>query len=221
MIPLALAISGGPAACALDEPDSADSERPVPPPSCSSPGVNCGLTWVKAYHTNATGQDTVTCHDYTSGLTTPTSCNPYIGDTDCNGSRPILCIRQDGSASNGFVGSPLYDAFYNGWAKGNIGITHPILGVSLTSLAVADAACVTEFGVGWRMAEHHDAGGGWQWTAYGNLNDVYTEFNTPSHTLNDRFWVYINAQDPGDPPGGTVNPQVARNSLSTLTGNCW
>lgn len=176
----------------------APSDRAALPPAGCGPGVNCGLTWVKALHTNATGQDTVSCYDYTGGTT---ACDPFIGDTDCKQTRRILCIRPDGSASNGFVGS-----FYNGWAKGNIGLTHGVQGTSLTSLAVADAACVAEFGVGWRMAEHHDGGGGWQWTAYGNLNDVYT-VNDPSHTVADRFWVYINDQ-PGQP-----------NVLDG--GNCW
>jgi hypothetical protein len=203
------------AGCAYDDPDAGDAalssasaaatrvieDAPAPAPafSCSTPGVNCGLTWVKRAHNNATGQDTVTCHDTT---TTPsTSCDPYVGDTDCRETRRILCIRQDGSASNGFVGS-----FYNGWAAGNLGLTHGVVGSSLTSLAVADAACVAELGVGWRMAEHHDGGGGWAWTAYGNLNDIFTSSH-PSHTLKDRFWVHINDQ-PGSP-------------TALDGGNCW
>jgi hypothetical protein len=157
---------------------------------------------VKARHLDPLGEDTVSCHDYTSGPSTPTSCNPYVGDTDCKEVRRILCIRQDGSASNGFVGSPggppyYYDAFYNGWAKGNLGLTHGIQGTSLTSLAVADAACAAELGAGWRMAEHHDGGGGWGWTAYGNLSDIYT-VNDSSHHLTDRFWVYIKDQPAGN-----------------------
>jgi len=234
---LTLAISSAITSCTYDAPESTDPNlgaqatalrlgglpaveppaldrvpAPVPATSCTTPGMNCGLTWVKARHLSPLGQDTVSCHDYTSGPTTPTSCNPYVGDTDCREVRRILCIRQDGSASNGFVGSPTgappyyYDAFYNGWAKGNIGLTHGIQGTSLTSLAVANAACVAEFGVGWRMAEHHDGGGGWQWTAYGNLDDVFT-VNASGHTLTDRFWVYIN-----DCPGAPV---------ALDGGNCW
>jgi hypothetical protein len=153
-------------------------------------GANCGLTWVKAYHTSTTGQDSVTCHD--SSVTPSNSCNPYSGDTDCKLSRPILCIRKDGSTSNGFVGS-----FYNGWAAGNIGLTHPVAGTSLTSLDVANQQCVKEFGAGWRMAEHHDGGGGWGWTAYGNLNDTFSAAS-PSHTLANRFWVHVNDQPQGN-----------------------
>lgn len=164
---------------------------PLPPPV-----INRGLTWVKALHNNATGQDTVSCHDYSFFSTTPTfSCDPFVGDTDCSLARRILCIKQDGSASNGFPTGN----FYNGWAAGNIGLTHPVVGSTLTSLAVANSHCVSELGAGWRMAEHHDGGGGWQWTAYGNLNDIFT-VNDPSHTLNDRFWVHINDQ---------------------VNGNCW
>ncbi|MBK8259334.1 MAG: hypothetical protein IPK82_42605 [Polyangiaceae bacterium] len=153
-------------------------------------GANCGLTWVKRYHTNEKGQDAVSCHDST--VTPSESCNPYTGDTDCKLSRPILCIRKDGSASNGFVGS-----FYNGWAAGNLGITHPIAGTSLTSLAAANGYCVSEFGPGWQMAEHHDGGGGWGFTAYGNLNTKYMSAS-PTHTLADRFWVHVNDQPQGN-----------------------
>lgn len=187
----------------VHSPGPLDPARVELPTNGPSPSllVNRGMTWVKAYHTNATGQDTVGCYDYSANPQNPTSCNPSVGDTDCKEVRPILCIRQDGSASNGFVGS-----FYNGWAHGNIGLTHGVQGMALTSLAAADAACVKEFGANWRMAEHHDGGGGWNWTAYGNINDLYGQ-SDPSHTLQHRFWVYINDQ-PGAP--GPLDG-----------GNCW
>lgn len=157
--------------------------------------VNRGMTWVKNLHDNSRGQDSVGCWDGTQ------ACTPSTGDTDCNLSRRILCIRKDGSASNGFVGS-----FSYGWAAGNIGLTHPVPGSWLTSLAVADSHCRGEFGAGWRMAEFHDGNGGWKWAAYGNLDEVYLSGH-PSHTVNDRFWVHINDQ-PGQP--GQLDG-----------GNCW
>lgn len=193
------------------------------------PSVKKGLTWVKALHDNARGQDQVSCHDYTivggpGPSPTPTrSCDPYVGDTACNLARPILCLKQDGSGSNGHVWN-----FYNGWAKGNIGITHPIIGQTLTSLAVADAQCVAEFGAGWRMASHHDGdfGGGWQWRAYGNLNTLYA-VQQPGHTLDHRFWVYIlegNVPNPWDPTNPNNPPnQLQGRGITTLAnvGNCW
>lgn len=141
-----------------------------------------GLTWRKVSHDSTRGQDTVSCN---------MTCDPYIGDTLCTSVRPILCIRQDGSGSNGFVSS-----FYNGWAKGNIGLTPPVPGTALTSLAAANNLCVATFGAGWRMGEHHDGGGGWQWTAYGNLNDLYNVSVLP-YDATKRFWVHINDQ-PGN-----------------------
>jgi hypothetical protein len=190
--------------------------------------VKKGLTWVKALHDNAKGQDQVSCHDYTviGGPVSPTptrSCDPYVGDTACNLARPILCLKPDGSGSNGHVWS-----FYNGWAAGNLGITHPIVGSTMTSLAVANAQCVAEFGAGWRMASHHDGnlGGGWQWRAYGNLNTLYA-VQQPGHTLNHRFWVYINegnVPSPWDPTNPNNPPtQLQSSAITTLanTGNCW
>lgn len=197
---------------------------PWPPPA-----VKKGLTWVKALHDNAKGQDQVSCHDYTviggPPSATPTrSCNPYVGDTACNLARPILCLKVDGSGSNGHVWN-----FYNGWAKGNIGITHPIVGTTMLSLAVANAQCVAEFGAGWRMASHHDGnyGGGWQWRAYGNLNTLYA-VQQPGHTLDHRFWVYIlegsnvSPWNPSNPPNSPT--QLAKDggvSAQANAGNCW
>lgn len=150
-----------------------------------SPG-KMGMTWRKYFHDAALGQDKVGCTG---------DCNAYIGDTACTESRPILCIAKDGSGSNGFVPS-----FYDGWAAGNIGLTPPVAGTTLTSLAAANEQCVSTFGAGWEMAEHHDGGGGWAWRAYGNINDLYNVSVVP-HDPNNRFWVHIN-----DQPGNCWDP---------------
>ncbi len=203
------------------------SAAPWPP----LPATKKGLTWVKALHDNVKGQDQVSCHDYTviGGPQSPTptrSCDPYVGDTACNLARPILCVKQDGSGSNGHVWN-----FYNGWAAGHVGITHPIIGTTMTSLAVANSQCVAEFGAGWRMASHHDGGGGggWQWRAYGNLNTLYA-VQQPGHTLNHRFWVYIlesaagpspwDPTNPNNPPTGRAPAGEIGAQLATA-GNCW
>lgn len=175
-------------AAALVEREAVPIEEPLPPPI-----VRRGMTWVKHSHNNTNGQDSVGCYDYdySTSPATPLACDPYTGDTSCAASRPILCIRQDGSGSCGFTPS-----FYNGWAKGNLGLTASVTGTALTSLAVANGYCAAQFGVGWRMAEFHDGGGGWGFTAYSNLNDLYTRGHA-SHTFDRRFWVHINDQ-PGN-----------------------
>lgn len=129
-----------------------------------------GMTWGKVSHTSATGTDKVGC----------LGCNPYTGDTACTYARPVLCIKNDTSPNPGIAVS-----FYNGWASGHIGLTSPVVGTTLASLATADALCVAQFGAGYRMAEHHDGGGGWNWNAYANISSA------------SRFWTYINDQ-PGN-----------------------
>ncbi len=134
-----------------------------------------GMTWRKSLHNSTIGTDRVGCG----------GCDPYVGDTVCTDELPVLCIKKDGSPDPGIV-SP---GFYNGWASGHIGLTPAVAGTALTSLAVANDECETFFGPGYRMAEHHDGGGGWNWNAFGNINDA------------SRFWTYIKNQ-----PGNCWNP---------------
>jgi hypothetical protein len=139
-----------------------------------------GLTWVKTT-SDSCGQTRVTCDH----------CDPYVGDTSCTESRPLLCIRKDGSSNCGESSS-----FYDGWTGGTVALT-PFLvrGTELTSAAAADAICSRTFGAGYRMAEHHDGGGGWQWRAKGSINPLSTpasthpRYGTPNSP--NRFWVRI------------------------------
>ena len=130
-----------------------------------------GMTWKKHEHDDATGTDRVGCGD----------CDPYYGDTVCSTELPVLCLKVDGAPDPG-VGSDYYD----GWAAGHIAPTLPIRGDQLTSSADGDALCQTHFGPGWAMAEFHDGGGGWNWNAYGDIDDATT------------YWVYIDDQADGN-----------------------
>lgn len=142
-----------------------------------------GLTWVQD-PSDSCGQTRVTCND----------CDPYKGDTSCSESRPLLCIKKDGSSNCG----PPSD-FYDGWTGGTVALT-PFLvrGTELTSLAAANSICASTFGTGYRMAEFHDGGGGWGWRAKGPISPLSTpssthpRFGTPNRP--NRFWVHINDQ---------------------------
>lgn len=125
-----------------------------------------GMTWRKGGHAN--GVDRVGCFN--------PECDAYQGDTVCSARLPVLCLKQDGSPP------PVPTDFYNGWAKGNIALSRAVRGDSFKSKAEADAFCRAEFGQGYRMAEHHDGGGGWGWQAYGNVDDT------------TRFWVTVDGQ---------------------------
>lgn len=155
-----------------------------------------GLTWRRKSHSCANGLDFVGC----------VNCNPYQGDTQCFQRRPILCIykaqdvRPDYNVSN---------PFYEGWSGGHVKITRPIRGCYIYNKAHADFVCRTEFGLGWRMASHHDgryiwgmngmnfAYGSWNWGASleGGWN-FYAYGNLPTSPYNN-FWTYIRNQ-PGN-----------------------
>lgn len=108
--------------------------------------------------------------------------NPYVGDTNPTASLPILCLNQDNRPPPpGFV----FD-FYNGWVRGEIRLTAPVMGSSLTSRATADNICASTFGGAYRMGEFHDGGGGWSWWGQGVLSSA------------SRFWVAISDQ-PANP----------------------
>ncbi|WP_433261289.1 hypothetical protein ACQPZF_26390 [Actinosynnema sp. CS-041913] len=102
----------------------------------------------------------------------------YHGDTPTTDRLPVLCLRPDGRPAPD--GIP-FD-FYNGWAAGEVKLSSPVRGTTLTSRTAADNLCATQFGPGYRMGEHHDGGGGWGWWASGDL----------------RFWVAIDDQ-PANP----------------------
>ncbi|SAL63538.1 hypothetical protein [Caballeronia telluris] len=128
-----------------------------------------GMTWFKTGHAN--GVDSVSCTN-----TDGTKCDAYQGDTACSIKLPVLCINQDGAPG------PVPSNSYNGWAKGNIGLSRAVRGDTMTSLADGNAICRGEFGPGYRMAEFHDGSGGWGWQAYGNIDG------------SSRFWVTTSDQ---------------------------
>lgn len=133
-----------------------------------------GMTWSKLSHSNTLGIDQVSCNNGAPG-----GCDAYRGDTSCFLSRPILCIKTDGSSRPSYVATG--SDFYDGWAGGHIATTPPVPGYILSSPTVADQICQDSFGAGWRMAEFHDNRiGGWGFRAYGNVRS------------DQHFWVKIN-----------------------------
>lgn len=139
------------------------------------PLAKTAMTWAKVAHDNTWGIDRMDCTSSTM------ACNPYTGDTSCNNSLPVLCVRPQGLPRPPYTPNP--SLFYDGWVGGSLALTAPVLGTSLTSQATADALCATTFGSAWRMAEFHDGGGGWGFRGYGNILDG-----------GSRFWVRISDQ---------------------------
>ncbi len=132
-----------------------------------------GMTWSLSNHDAILGVDTVGC----------TGCQPYVGDENCTSVIPVLCFEPLSLGDPGMGAAGYTMNYYYGWSGGNVAASTPVEGCLLTNLAAADAICANEFGAGWRMAEFHDGGGGWNFYAFGNLN------NSPT-----RMWTYINDQ---------------------------
>jgi hypothetical protein len=104
-------------------------------------------------------------------------CNPYLGDTSCSTSLPLLCISKADLPRPDYPYSPTYE-----WSGGYIDITPPHSGSTWQSQDDADNICRATFGASWRLAEFHD---GYQWgfAAYGDMP-----------IINERLWVGINDQ---------------------------
>lgn len=133
------------------------------------PAGRRGMTWAKLDHNLAFGTDRFNC----------AGCDAYQGETLCSEAHSILCIRPDGSPNPGLPVN-----FYDGWVGGNVGLSLPIRGDAIGSLANANALCAGFFGPGWQMAEFHHPLGGWGWSSHGNVFSTATS----------RFWVFINDQ---------------------------
>jgi hypothetical protein len=140
---------------------------PVPTEE-AEPSADCrGVTWV--------------LHETRDGLShvgSDETTNAYAGDTSCDVELPVLCLHKSWlPAPEGMT----FD-FYNGWTGGDVALTAPVAGHTLTSRDAADALCARTFGAGFAMGEHHDGGGGWHWWARGTLSTT------------SRFWATVDNQ---------------------------
>lgn len=122
--------------------------------------------------------------------------NPYTGDTSTWNYLPLLCINKDSPSHPGSIlwgpSQTPGGAWRQTWSGGTVALTTPIQGASLTSLAVANAICSSQFGAGFRMAEFHDGAANlWSgWDFWGAVLDA----NLCSFQ-GTRFWVSINDQN--------------------------
>jgi len=161
---------------------SQDLQDDVSPGEDAAPEelVSCGgmgLTWFQLFPPSEAGTLAVACGDGAG------QCDPYVGDTSCNESLPVLCVRFTGQES------PTGET---PWFPGATGITAPVQGCKLESVAAVDALCADTFGPGWRMAEWHDGSPG----ATGSMDVIgqWMFFAFGDWSTEGRFWVYINNQ---------------------------
>jgi len=154
-------------------------------PAAASSGQRHGLTFAQPREgTLPADVAHLSCHGEPRTLDQPyqDSCNPYKGDMSCRTVLPVLCVREGGAPVPQGAGS----GFYQGWVQGALGATEPVMGAILTSRAMASARCEAELGPGWRMAEFHDGGGGWDLQGQRGMG-----LGPPELT---RYWVAIHDQ---------------------------
>ncbi len=126
--------------------------------------------------TNKAGIFTASCGKTPNGKP---SCNPNLGDTSCQLSRPVLCLLDIDAPVPDMLTSPQY------WAGGILALSSPELGSRFKRLSDTNAYCAATFGEGWRVASFHD-GGGWALKGYG----------VPQNNK-ERFWVDIKNKPEG------------------------
>lgn len=123
--------------------------------------------------------------------------NPYQGDTLTSNVLPVLCINENNPPypGAGVIGSPVQTpggAWRKTWSGGTVALTAPVKGTTLTSLAVANALCASQFGAGYRMAEFHD-GDATLWSGWDFWGAVLNAYICPFEGT--RYWVSINGQN--------------------------
>jgi hypothetical protein len=141
--------------------------------------INSGMTW------SVLAQQGDAVHVGSDGYT-----NAYSGDTSIDQYLPLLCVNVDGRSAPGGI---TFDS-YNGWLRGEVQVTAPVQGITLSSQARADAVCSDSFGAGWRMAEFHDGryGAGFASTS------GWSYWGTGTLGIGTRVWASINDQ-PANP----------------------
>lgn len=96
-----------------------------------------------------------------------THCDPFRGDTPCDTEQPLLCFADRAAAAPALPASVAasQDHFKRIWTGGTLAATPPVRGGAFRTIGEADAHCRRQFGSDWRVAEWHDGGVGWRFTA--------------------------------------------------------
>ena len=148
-----------------------------------------GMTWV--LHNQTGGYAAVGADSQT---------NPYRGDTPCNETFPILCIRTDET-----IVAPANLA--NNWGGGQLAASLPVQGSALTSVNAANAICRAQLDYRYKMATFHENGNSWRYWAKGPVPN------------NMRFWVNIEDQlgNPWNSANYIENPPRAVYNAPTVS----
>jgi|GEM_PF-2116539 len=122
--------------------------------SCHEPEVPRGMTWAASDILLAdTGLMTMSCNfDLARHY-----CDPRAGDLPCSDAVPLACYRDGERAAP--VNATHQSRINANFTGGDIRLTEPVKGSRFASSAEASQFCRASFGEGWRVLDHHVAGG--------------------------------------------------------------
>lgn len=89
-----------------------------------------------------------------------TSCDPFVGETDCGTALPLICYRPDDSLHPDFTPLQRLRNMDRYWSGGEFALSPPVAGQDFATIVEADAYCRANFGEEWRLADFHLGGRG-------------------------------------------------------------
>ena len=184
--------------------------------------VRYGLTFGKSLHLAKYNIDGVGCAEFGNSRVNPEiayysfinlrmdapysiaslfkRCNTITGDTTCEKSLPILCMKRQfvHPTPSVPINYALGDSFARQWTDANFATTPAIKGTELRSGANMNSLCEYYLGSLWR-AVYNDNVNGSAWYGFGNIR---TDLN---------YWIYHLNQP----------PQPNQNNRTIQRANCW
>jgi hypothetical protein len=92
-------------------------------------------------------------------------CDPHAGDTPCDSTLPVVCLRQEGRGVPAAL-ERNHSRWY--WTGGSLALTEPVPASRFARIGDVDRFCASRFGSDWRAASLHDSGNPGGVTGFGD-----------------------------------------------------
>lgn len=134
---------------------------------CSPPVSDTGLTfWYSSILPDpvSAGPARATCYPSDDS---ESYCDPFVGNTSCATELPLLCFRPGDRPAPDLRGLGVWESYMRFWTGGTFALSEPVAAEGFSTLDDANAACRDAFGDGWRVADFHLSGRGFEIVAEG------------------------------------------------------
>lgn len=149
---------------------------------CIEPAQQTGLTfWVDAVEASPSASTRPADEPHNDSYIVATcandpgtrpSCEPFLGDTRCNRSVPLICFKPDQRPYPNHIDftGRLADIEGGFWSAGELALTSPVPGNQFATIDDANSYCRSEFGDEWRVADFHLDAQGFRFWGSGNTS---------------------------------------------------